>query len=244
MSSKTTSKPKTTTKGKKTSCLSSDSTHVDSTSSSTRTHDPTLHSQLSNIKTKSQGTGRSNEQRHHLTGLCVQPANSDYKQHGYNLSERHVQPVNPDCLQHGYYHTHADRLTALWAWLDNQMHTRVFQPRHSILFEFAAEFLRFCRTNPGIYCVKDENRLKNIHMLTFEEAAVVLHEHLCFHYQTLKCFMQHCEPYVEYIKQLRNAFTLEDVKRVKVRRPPQNCVFSQLERHWDESETKRLIKQN
>lgn len=225
MSGKTTSKPKPTTKGKKTSHLSSDSNHVsNSTSSTTRTNDMMLSSRLSNTKTKSHGTICLDEQTHHLSGLCVQPVNSDSK-------------------QHEYYHTHADRLTAVWAWLDNQMHTRVFQPRHIILFEFAAQFIRFCATNHDLYRIKDDNQLKHIHVLTFEEAAIVLHEHLSFHYQTLRCFMKNSESYVEYIKQLRNACTLDDVKNVKVRHP-QNCVFDTLEKHWDASERQRLIKQH
>lgn len=132
-----------------------------------------------------------------------------------------------------YYHTHADRLTALWAWLDNQMHTQVLQPRHCTLFEFAEHFRQFCNKNPNVYCIKNENQLKSIHTYPLETATVLLHEHLSFHYRTLKDFMAGSEPYVEYIKQLRNTQSCADVLQVTVRRP-QNCVFAALERHWDE----------
>lgn len=131
-----------------------------------------------------------------------------------------------------YYHTHSDRLSALWAWLNNQMYTRVFRPRHSILFQFAAHFLSFCNTNPKIYFLKDTEQFQEMHKLCFEEALVVLNEHLSFHYRTLKDFMKGSEPYVEYIKELRNTKNLQNVYEVKLRRP-ENCVFSRLESHWN-----------
>lgn len=137
-----------------------------------------------------------------------------------------------------YCHTHADRMAAVWAWLKKQMYTRVYKSRHAILDDFGKDFYSFCVSNPDRYYIKDENELRHLSGYDLADTTNVLHEHLLFHYHTLKTYLRGTEDYVEYIKNLGRATTSDQILDIvpPAQSPENKTAFLRLEKMWEHEE--------